>query len=131
MDKNCLRKYIPKNVSVKKEKDLKPKNIDHFPAQTNDARTCSNCGTSATSTWRNLANMIVCNACKCFYRKHGKNRPVHMRKDAIISRQRKPCRPDVPNENIFLINDEMSLFEADSNLVAEAVCMMLEHLQDC
>lgn len=51
-------------------------------------RECANCGTSATSTWRTLDGKIVCNACKCFYRKHGYPRPLTMRKDTIASRKR-------------------------------------------
>lgn len=96
------------------------------------SRTCSNCGTSCTSTWRNLGEHIVCNACKCFYRKHGRNRPIHMRKDRIITRHRKACKLTVPNECMFHLSDESSLqtSEPDSKIVAEAVCMMLHYLQN-
>lgn len=98
---------------------------------TNLSRTCSNCGTSCTSTWRNLGEHIVCNACKCFYRKHGRNRPIHMRKDKIVTRHRKACKLTVPNECMFHMNDESNLqsSEPDSKIVAEAVCMMLHYLQ--
>lgn len=93
------------------------------------SRICSNCGTSSTSTWRNLGDQIVCNACKCFYRKHGKSRPIHMRKDTIISRQRKSCKPTMPNEGMFLIKDDLN-FDTDSTSAAEAVCKFLEHLKN-
>ena len=94
-------------------------------------RTCSNCGTYATSTWRNLGDQIVCNACKCFYRKHGKNRPIHMRKDEIITRHRKTCKISSPDEGILnLIRDPNNSNEHESNTVAEAVCMMLQLLQN-
>ena len=96
------------------------------------ARICSNCGTSSTSTWRNLGNQIVCNACKCFYRKHGKNRPIHMRKDTIITRHRKACKLSVPNEVIFTVKDEpnQNLLEFDSGAVAEVMCLMLQYLKN-
>jgi len=95
-------------------------------------RACSNCGTSSTSTWRNLGDQIVCNACKCFYRKHGRNRPIHMRKDTIITRHRKAYKLTVPNESMFQLNDDFSpqITEPDSKVVAEAVCMMLHYLQN-
>jgi hypothetical protein len=95
------------------------------------SRVCSNCGTSSTSTWRNLGEQIVCNACKCFYRKHGRNRPTHMRKDTIITRHRKTYKLTVPNESMFQLNIEhQPITEPDSKLVAEAVCMMLHYLQN-
>lgn len=95
-------------------------------------RTCSNCGTSSTSTWRNLGDQIVCNACKCFYRKHGKNRPIHMRKDTIISRHRKACKISVPNEVVFTVKDEpnQNSLEFDSGAVAEVMCLMLQYLKN-
>lgn len=108
--------------------------INELGRQCNSTRTCSNCGTSSTSTWRNLGELLVCNACKCFYRKHGRNRPVHMRKDTIVTRHRKSCKSGVPNEGMFQINqdsDEIIEFsELDSSAIAEAVCMMLQYLKN-
>ena len=99
--------------------------------KTNSIRTCSNCGTSSTSTWRNLGENLVCNACKCFYRKHGRSRPVHMRKDAIIPRHRKVCKTSVPNEGVFKIDGKEGIMdgvvEPDSCLFAEAVCMLMKY----
>lgn len=92
-------------------------------------RECSNCGTSSTSTWRNLGDQIVCNACKCFYRKHGRNRPINMRKDTIITRHRKAYKLTVPHESMFELNYDFPS-EPDSKVVAEAVCMMLHYLQN-
>lgn len=96
------------------------------------SRTCSNCGTSSTSTWRNLGDLIVCNACKCFYRKHGKNRPINMRKDTIQTRHRKTCKLSVPNESMFHLSNELApqISESDSKIFAEAVSMMLHYLQN-
>lgn len=96
----------------------------------NSMRTCSNCGTSSTSTWRNLGENLVCNACKCFYRKHGRSRPVHMRKDAIIPRHRKVCKMSIPNEGVFKIDGKEGIdgmVEPDSCLFAEAVCMLMKY----
>jgi hypothetical protein len=95
------------------------------------SRTCSNCGTSSTSTWRNLGDLLVCNACKCFYRKHGRNRPLHMRKDTIISRHRKPCKLKTPNESVFRItSDNRQNLEMDPLLLAEAVCKLMQSLKN-
>lgn len=106
-------------------------NSDLESQKPNCTRTCSNCGTSSTSTWRNLGDKLVCNACKCFYRKHGRSRPVHMRKDAIIPRHRKICRTSVPNEGVFKIEGSGDIIggivEPDSCLFAEAVCMLMKY----
>lgn len=116
------------------EDNLEIKSVDKLlkSKATVSSRTCSNCGTSSTSTWRNLGDQIVCNACKCFYRKHGRNRPIHMRKDTIITRHRKVCKLTVPNEGMFELKDEpiLQISEPDSKIVAEAVCMMLHYLQN-
>lgn len=108
--------------------------INELGRQSNSTRTCSNCGTSSTSTWRNLGELLVCNACKCFYRKHGRNRPVHMRKDTIVTRHRKSCKPGVPNEGMFQINEDsndiINISELDSSAIAEAVFMMLQYLKN-
>lgn len=95
-------------------------------------RTCSNCGTSSTSTWRNLGDRIVCNACKCFFRKHGKNRPIHMRKDSIITRHRKSFKLSIPNEVVFNVHDVpiQNSLEFDSGAVAEVMCLMLQYLKN-
>ncbi|XP_045542293.1 transcription factor GATA-5 isoform X2 [Papilio machaon] len=53
--------------------------------------TCSNCGTSTTSLWRrNVHGETVCNACGLYYKLHGINRPLAMKKDSIQTRKRKP-----------------------------------------
>ncbi|XP_054273231.1 box A-binding factor-like isoform X2 [Macrosteles quadrilineatus] len=53
--------------------------------------TCSNCSTSATSLWRrNTLGEPVCNACGLYYKLHGVNRPLTMKKDSIQTRKRKP-----------------------------------------
>ena len=53
--------------------------------------TCTNCGTMTTTIWRrNMKGEIVCNACGLYYKLHGINRPVTMRRDTIHTRRRRP-----------------------------------------
>ncbi|KAK6644672.1 hypothetical protein RUM43_000940 [Polyplax serrata] len=52
---------------------------------------CSNCRTVTTSLWRrNSLGEPVCNACGLYYKLHGVNRPLAMKKDSIQTRKRKP-----------------------------------------
>ncbi len=52
---------------------------------------CTNCGTTTTTLWRrNNEGEPVCNACGLYYKLHGVNRPLAMRKDGIQTRKRKP-----------------------------------------
>ncbi|CAG7824972.1 unnamed protein product [Allacma fusca] len=52
---------------------------------------CSNCGTEKTSLWRrNQMGEPVCNACGLYFKLHGVNRPLAMKKDNIQTRKRKP-----------------------------------------
>lgn len=127
-------------VSNESEESISGAKDRHNPYDASDlekrrnttSRSCSNCGTSLTSTWRNLGDQIVCNACKCFYRKHGKNRPIHMRKDSITSRNRKTCKLSVPNEVVFKMMDapNQNSLEIDSGAVAEIMCLLLQYLKD-
>eukprot|EP00090_Calanus_glacialis_P014334 TRINITY_DN23119_c0_g1_i1.p1 TRINITY_DN23119_c0_g1~~TRINITY_DN23119_c0_g1_i1.p1 ORF type:complete len:149 (-),score=41.57 TRINITY_DN23119_c0_g1_i1:75-464(-) len=51
---------------------------------------CSNCSTGSTSLWRrNLSGSPVCNACGLYYKLHGQQRPLNMRKDTVQGRKRK------------------------------------------
>jgi hypothetical protein len=50
---------------------------------------CFNCETSKTSLWRrDQGGNALCNACGLFYRLHGVNRPLSMKKDIIRKRNR-------------------------------------------
>ena len=52
---------------------------------------CTNCGTTNTTLWRrNNEGEPVCNACGLYFKLHGVNRPLAMRKDGIQTRKRKP-----------------------------------------
>lgn len=53
--------------------------------------SCTNCGTMTTTIWRrNPLGEMVCNACGLYYKLHGVNRPVAMRRDTIHTRRRRP-----------------------------------------
>jgi hypothetical protein len=72
-------------------------------------RSCSHCGTGATSAWRFLDGLIVCNACKCYYRKHGAPRPIQLRRDVVMSRNRSRASVTCFKEFVFRINSEERL----------------------
>lgn len=53
--------------------------------------SCANCHTTTTTLWRrNSEGEPVCNACGLYYKLHGVNRPLAMKKDGIQTRKRKP-----------------------------------------
>lgn len=50
---------------------------------------CSNCGTEKTPLWRrSVSGEPLCNACGLFYKLHGVNRPLSLKKDVIQRRNR-------------------------------------------
>ncbi|XP_060522369.1 uncharacterized protein LOC132699587 [Cylas formicarius] len=52
---------------------------------------CTNCGTQTTTIWRrNLRGEMVCNACGLYFKLHGIDRPITMRRDTIHTRRRRP-----------------------------------------
>ncbi|XP_065342086.1 uncharacterized protein LOC135940897 [Cloeon dipterum] len=73
----------PWNV-FKKQPSLATKRVD---------LCCTNCGTKTTTIWRrNAEGDMVCNACGLYFKLHGVNRPVTMRRDTIHTRRRRPKR---------------------------------------
>lgn len=68
---------------IKKAKDIKTdiKRAD---------LSCTNCGTCTTTIWRrNTRGEMVCNACGLYFKLHGVNRPMNMRRDTIHTRRRR------------------------------------------
>lgn len=62
---------------------------------------CTNCGTTNTTLWRrNNEGEPVCNACGLYFKLHGVNRPLAMRKDGIQTRKRKPKGQQKSKEDI-------------------------------
>lgn len=52
--------------------------------------SCANCQATATTLWRRNPNGDpVCNACGLYYKLHGVNRPLTMKKEGIQTRNRK------------------------------------------
>lgn len=73
---------------------LKPQRRLDWPFQSASRRvglSCANCHTTTTTLWRrNNEGEPVCNACGLYYKLHGVNRPLSMKKDGIQTRKRKP-----------------------------------------
>ncbi|KAJ3007221.1 hypothetical protein HKX48_009243 [Thoreauomyces humboldtii] len=61
----------------------------------NPPSICSNCATDKTPLWRrDRFGEPLCNACGLFYRLHGVDRPVSMKKDVVRTRRRKDKAPE-------------------------------------
>ena len=52
---------------------------------------CANCNTTKTPLWRrSVKGEPLCNACGLFWKLHGVNRPLSLKKDTIQRRNRGP-----------------------------------------
>lgn len=67
---------------------VKPKR--KMNTQRRQGTECANCSTTQTTLWRrNGTGEPVCNACGLYYKLHGSQRPISMKKENIQSRNRK------------------------------------------
>ncbi|XP_071784388.1 GATA-binding factor 2-like isoform X1 [Asterias amurensis] len=67
---------------------IKPKR--RLSAARRAGTSCANCQATTTTLWRRNHNGDpVCNACGLYYKLHGVNRPLTMKKDGIQTRNRK------------------------------------------
>ncbi|XP_019881580.1 uncharacterized protein LOC109609350 isoform X3 [Aethina tumida] len=69
---------------------------------------CTNCGTQTTTIWRrNMKGEMVCNACGLYYKLHGVDRPVTMRRDTIHTRRRRPKAVEKEREKDYQIKNPL------------------------
>eukprot|EP00092_Neocalanus_flemingeri_P021376 GFUD01023171.1.p1 GENE.GFUD01023171.1~~GFUD01023171.1.p1 ORF type:complete len:253 (-),score=73.02 GFUD01023171.1:260-1018(-) len=69
---------------------------------------CSNCMTGSTSLWRrNVSGSPVCNACGLYFKLHGQQRPLNMRKDTVQGRKRKQPAKRKKRNNVNNVNQDL------------------------
>ncbi|XP_032456107.1 putative mediator of RNA polymerase II transcription subunit 12 isoform X5 [Nasonia vitripennis] len=81
---------------------------------------CANCSTTTTTLWRRNNNgEPVCNACGLYFKLHGVNRPMSMKKDGIQTRKRKPKNHANVNNN-HGVSNAIHKPEIKSSLLVES-----------
>jgi len=79
---------------------VKPKR--KMNTQRRQGTECANCSTTTTTLWRrNGTGEPVCNACGLYYKLHGSQRPISMKKENIQSRNRKLSAKSRKKHNSF------------------------------
>lgn len=79
---------------------VKPKR--KMNTQRRQGTECANCSTTTTTLWRrNGTGEPVCNACGLYYKLHGNQRPISMKKENIQSRNRKLSAKSRKKHNSF------------------------------
>ena len=79
------------------------------PSSRRHGLCCTNCHTTQTTLWRrNNDGEPVCNACGLYFKLHGVNRPMAMRKDGIQTRKRKPKQQQQKNKEDIKTEGEFS-----------------------
>ena len=90
------KKSLPANAAVasKKLKSEEPNKKEQStvrrPQIKYDGSVCINCKTTTTTLWRRTPDaQLICNACGCYFKLHGKHRPIKYKSDAIRTRSRR------------------------------------------
>ncbi|KAI0979005.1 hypothetical protein GJ496_002982 [Pomphorhynchus laevis] len=79
-----------KSKSKRVQKSLKQLSPKLKQQKEKHSFNCSNCSTGNTTLWRrNMSGNPVCNACGLYYKLHGANRPLSMKKQEIQTRRRR------------------------------------------
>ncbi|XP_070559039.1 GATA-binding factor 2-like isoform X2 [Ptychodera flava] len=87
---------------------IKPKR--RLSAARRAGTSCANCQGTQTTLWRRNANGDpVCNACGLYYKLHGVNRPLTMKKDGIQTRNRKLSTKSKKNKNKGMVEDHLKV----------------------
>ncbi|CAB3400828.1 unnamed protein product [Caenorhabditis bovis] len=78
----------PQDPLVPEQKPIKKRMA---AVQCHQNSICSNCKTRETTLWRrNGEGGVECNACNLYFRKNNRKRPLSLRKDGIMKRNRRP-----------------------------------------
>lgn len=88
---------------------VKPKK--RLSAGKNAGVSCTNCNTTTTTLWRrNASGSPVCNACGLYFKLHGSDRPLKMKKEGIQTRNRKMSLKSKKNKKLNLTVSDADIF---------------------